>query len=86
MARWGDVAHDQDAPIAVVERCGVVHKACDFCIEVVRAIRDIVAYDEARVCFLGSEVAGYDECLVDWAHEPHDATFFQEHFAPQNLR
>lgn len=62
------------------------HKARDFCIEVVRAIRDIVAYDEARVYFLGSDAAVYDERLVDWAHEPHDTTLFQEHFAPQNLR
>lgn len=126
--------HDQDALIAVLERCGAVHKPRDFCIEAVHAIRDIVAYDEARVYFLSSDAAVYDEYLVDvskatvqdyhrhyahvdddaysasrfareytarmrgnernryipvvvdWALEPHDTTFFQEHLAPQNLR
>lgn len=132
VARLGGVVHDQAVLIAALERRGAVHQACDFCIEAVHSIRDIVVYDEAHVCFLGFDAAVYDEYLVDvskatvqdyhrhyahvdgdaysasrfareytarmrgnernryipvvvnWALEPHDTTFSQEHLAPQN--
>lgn len=34
----------------------------------------------------GNERNCYIPVVVDWALEPHDTTFFQEHLAPQNLR
>lgn len=34
----------------------------------------------------GNERNRYIPVVVDWALEPHDTTFFQEHLAPQNLR